>query len=163
MHQSKELLGCLLGMALCAGASAQIYESRDAQGNTVFSDKPSHGAEAVDLPSTNSADPVEVRPRPEPHTAVDTSPQRSSRPDNDDTQEHGYQHDHDDDFYYYGGTYNDNNDDADTRSERREQRQNDRQSRDRPSRPGSDRPSNDRPSVDHHGGSSRPGSGMRGR
>ncbi len=56
-------LACLLGLALAGTASAQVYESKDAQGNPVFSDKPSAGAEEVKVPPTNSADPVADAPR----------------------------------------------------------------------------------------------------
>lgn len=47
------------------GLQAQIYESEGPDGQTVFSDVPTTGAEAVDLPDTNTANSVEVRP-PEP-------------------------------------------------------------------------------------------------
>lgn len=49
------------------GASAQIYEGKDEEGNTSFSDVPTAGAEKVDLQETNTATSVEVRP-PEPET-----------------------------------------------------------------------------------------------
>jgi len=63
---SKILLPCMIGVALSATANAEIYESKDAQGNTVFSDMPSQGAAEVKVPPTNSADPVAITPRPAP-------------------------------------------------------------------------------------------------
>jgi hypothetical protein len=57
----------VLGLALLSGstaAHAQVYESRDAAGNPVFSDTPSPGAEVVDLPESNVADPVDVPSAP---------------------------------------------------------------------------------------------------
>ncbi len=40
-------------------AQAEIYESKDAEGNVVFSDTPTSGAEVVDLTDTNTADAVQ--------------------------------------------------------------------------------------------------------
>ena len=53
----------LVGFAAIATVSAQqVYETEDAEGNPVFSDKPSQGAEPVDLPPTNVGDSVDVPP-----------------------------------------------------------------------------------------------------
>jgi hypothetical protein len=57
------------GLLLQAGAGAQIYESRDAEGVPEFSDTPTMGAEVVDLPATNTVEappeePVAARPAP---------------------------------------------------------------------------------------------------
>jgi len=41
---------------------AEIYESKDAQGNPVFTDTPAAGAEKVVLPEENIADPVKESP-----------------------------------------------------------------------------------------------------
>jgi hypothetical protein len=62
MRSVKFWLPCVFGLALGSAAGAQVYESRDAQGNTVFSDRPSPGAEVVKVPPTNSADPVAETP-----------------------------------------------------------------------------------------------------
>ncbi|MEH6549317.1 MAG: DUF4124 domain-containing protein [Pseudomonadales bacterium] len=48
---------------------AQIYQSKDANGNTVFSDKPSADAAEIDLQQTNSANSVKDSPRPAPQAA----------------------------------------------------------------------------------------------
>ena len=81
----------LLGFALaCASiaADAQVYESRDAQGNPVFSDTPSPGAEVVELPESNLADPVDVpaaagqeadHAAEEPSAPISTAPGTASR------------------------------------------------------------------------------------
>jgi len=55
----------LILAACCPLASAQVYESVDEQGKPVFSDKPSPGGQAVEVPEPNRADAVEVPP-PEP-------------------------------------------------------------------------------------------------
>jgi hypothetical protein len=47
-------------------AQTKIYESTDAEGNTVFSDTPSEGAESLEIQPTNIAAPVE----PEAPTAA---------------------------------------------------------------------------------------------
>lgn len=52
----------LFGLVLHSTASAQIYESRDAQGEPEFSDTPTQGAEVVDLPETNLAEPPAAQP-----------------------------------------------------------------------------------------------------
>lgn len=44
--------------------NAQVYESKDADGQPVFSDTPSQGAVPVDIKPTNKADGVEVKPPP---------------------------------------------------------------------------------------------------
>jgi hypothetical protein len=56
MKYPKLILAGVFGLVLQGTASAQIYESEDAEGVPEFSDTPTQGAEAVDLPSTNLAD-----------------------------------------------------------------------------------------------------------
>jgi len=57
----------LLILAACIpAASAQVYESVDDQDNPVFSDQPSAGGQAVELPEPNLGDAVEVPPPPKP-------------------------------------------------------------------------------------------------
>jgi len=65
MKFSITTLTCILVMALSAIARAEIYESKDADGNPVFTDTPTAGAEKVDLPQENIADSVEVPPEAE--------------------------------------------------------------------------------------------------
>ncbi len=123
-------LACLLGLALGGTASAQVYESRDAQGNPVFSDKPSAGAEVVKVPPTNSADPVADAPdRPEPAAAPRpgtgaAAPDRRANNKDDD----------DDPYFYYGGADVDEEEARERREEARERREQ-----------GADRPDGERP------------------
>jgi hypothetical protein len=53
MKCSRSILFGVFGLVLHAAASAQIYESEDAEGVPDFSDTPTAGAETVDLPATN--------------------------------------------------------------------------------------------------------------
>ena len=47
---------------LCGAGSPKVYQSRDADGNVVFSDMPSDGAEVITVTPTNTADPVQHIP-----------------------------------------------------------------------------------------------------
>lgn len=61
-------------------AQAQVYETTDAQGNTVFTDvPPTEDAKIVDVDTTNIADSVEVRP-PEPKAPPAETPSRNIAP-----------------------------------------------------------------------------------
>ncbi len=121
MRIFKFCLACMLGLALGGGASAQVYQSKDAEGNTVFSDKPSAGAEVVKVPPTNSADPVAdapERPQPTPAPAkprakAGTSPGKGASGVDDD----------DEYPYYYGGTQVDSKEAQERREEARERRE----------------------------------------
>ncbi len=62
MIHSIKYMAAILAVTLSAIAQAEIYESKDAEGNPVFTDSPAPGAEEVDLPQTNVADPVEELP-----------------------------------------------------------------------------------------------------
>jgi hypothetical protein len=122
---------CLLGLALGGTASAQVYESRDAQGNPVFSDKPSAGAEEVKVPPTNSADPVADAPErpeqattPRPGTGAAAPGRRANDKGDDD----------DEPYFYYGGAGVDEEEARERREEARERREE-----------GSGRPDGERP------------------
>ena len=56
MKLAKTLLLGVFGLALQGTATAQIYESKDAEGVPEFSDTPTAGSEVVDLQKTNLAD-----------------------------------------------------------------------------------------------------------
>jgi hypothetical protein len=58
-------------MAICGPAGAQVYQSTDEQGNPVFSDSPTPGSEAVEVPEPNLGDAVEVPPPPRPPEPVE--------------------------------------------------------------------------------------------
>lgn len=47
---------------LCGAGSAKVYQSKDADGNIVFSDMPSDGAEVITVAPTNSSEPVQHIP-----------------------------------------------------------------------------------------------------
>ena len=65
MKFSITTLACTLVVAFSATAQAEIYESKDAEGNPVFTDTPTAGAEKVDLPQENIAESVELTPEAE--------------------------------------------------------------------------------------------------
>jgi hypothetical protein len=80
------LIFCMIVVApiLCGAGSPKVYQSKDADGNVVFSDTPSDGAEVITVAPTNSSDPVQhipalaapdkqVPPAP-PATKLTTSP-----------------------------------------------------------------------------------------
>jgi hypothetical protein len=58
-------------MALSTAAQAEIYESKDAQGNPVFTDTPTAGAQEVKLQQENIADAVTVPPQPTPEPGAE--------------------------------------------------------------------------------------------
>jgi Domain of unknown function (DUF4124) len=110
------LPGIFIAVALISSpAGAEVYESKDAQGNTVFSDMPSQGAAEVKVPPTNSADPVAITPRPPPPPETPAKPRKSS------ASPAGSEHEErDDDYLYYGGDYDrDEIDDQNRREKRR--------------------------------------------
>jgi len=87
----------LLGLVLHSTASAQIYESKDAQGEPEFSDTPTEGAEVVDLPGTNLAEPPAAQPTAPEQTQ---SAQEQEMPATDGGGEEGEAVDGD--MYYEG-------------------------------------------------------------
>lgn len=69
MSFTKSILIGVVGLTLQASAAAQIYEREGSDGVPEFSDKPTAGAEVVDLPATNLAEPPpegEKSPAPAP-------------------------------------------------------------------------------------------------
>lgn len=70
MKVSMNALACIIAIGLSNIAMAEIYESKDAQGNTVFTDTPTGSAEKVDLPETNVADAVKETPRATPQASA---------------------------------------------------------------------------------------------
>jgi hypothetical protein len=78
MQTSKVLLSCVIGNAPGNTASAQVCQSRNVQGNAVFSDQPSQGVEELNLPRTNPADPASATSRPAPPANKTDTLQNSS-------------------------------------------------------------------------------------
>ena len=70
-------LACVIAMALSTAAQAEIYESVDAEGNPIFTDTPTAGAEKVQLQQENIADGVKVPPQPAPEAAAAPVPVKS--------------------------------------------------------------------------------------
>ena len=77
MRISITSLACVIAMALGTAAQAEIYESVDAEGNPIFTDTPTAGAEEVKLQQENISDAVEVPPRPTPEPGVTPPPVKS--------------------------------------------------------------------------------------
>ncbi|MEH6583517.1 MAG: DUF4124 domain-containing protein [Halioglobus sp.] len=59
-------LACLTALTLSGTAWAQIYESKDAEGNPIFTDTPGAGAKEVDLSESNIADALKESPHDTP-------------------------------------------------------------------------------------------------
>jgi len=121
MNFSQLLFAGSIALVLGANASAQVYQSKDAQGNTVFSDMPSAGAEVVKVPPTNSADPVADAPeRPQPAAA----PAKPRAKAGTNTGQRASGADDDDEYpYYYGGADVDSEEARERREEARERRE----------------------------------------
>ncbi len=65
----------IIALAGSGVAWAEIYETRDAEGNPVFTDTPTPDSEVVDLPEANVADPVNV-----PSTAREADQDEGGKP-----------------------------------------------------------------------------------
>lgn len=104
MNVYKTLMPCALSLLLASATSAQIYESKDAEGNTVFSDQPSAGSEVIKVPETNLAEPVEDIPRPE--SASQPEQPREASQNSRGPAVAGEQEG--EDYIYYGDNDNDN-------------------------------------------------------
>jgi len=104
MSISKTAIPVALTFLLSHTAGAQVYESKDAEGNTVFSDTPSAGAQAIDVPTTNTADPVADIPAPKQQAKPEAPPRTSQQAVEPEQAEER------DGYIYYGD--NDNNNEA---------------------------------------------------
>ena len=58
----KLLATALLALCLSGIAIAQVYKTTDENGRTVYTDRPSDGAENVEIRETNSSPPINMRP-----------------------------------------------------------------------------------------------------
>lgn len=74
MNFSITSLVCIFAIALGSTAQAEIYKSKDAEGNPIFTDTPTAGATEVELQQENIADAVKVPPRPTPEPGAKTLP-----------------------------------------------------------------------------------------
>jgi len=84
MNSSRTILAAALALLVqsgAVGAQSEVYESRDAEGNAVFSDEPTPGAEAIDVDRTNVADAPSPMPEAAaPENAAAPSPQQQGQP-----------------------------------------------------------------------------------
>ena len=79
MKASIMFTACCMALTFGNVASAEIYETKDAQGNTVFTDTPTAEAREVDLQKSNIADPVKRIPQESgTDSGADNSPQRDA-------------------------------------------------------------------------------------
>ena len=74
MKFSIPFLATFFVLVLCSTAQAEIYESKDAEGNPIFTDTPMAGAEEVELQQENIADAVKVPPQPAPEPGAEPPP-----------------------------------------------------------------------------------------
>ena len=81
MSKPRSLLFALL-LSLSSSTFAQVYQSTDEEGNTVFSDTPSAGSTEIKIPETNVGDAVKVPPpEPEPAPVPEVTVEKSAPPD----------------------------------------------------------------------------------
>ncbi len=81
MSKPRSLLFALL-LSLSSSAFAQVYQSTDEEGNTVFSDTPSAGSTEIEIPETNVGDAVKVPPpEPEPAPVPEVTVEKSAPPE----------------------------------------------------------------------------------
>jgi len=62
-------------------AFAQVYKSYDADGNVVFSDKPTQGSREVEVSKPNLSDSFDVPPPPPVESPLETKPESDSEPE----------------------------------------------------------------------------------
>jgi hypothetical protein len=68
MTISRSLLVAAVTLVLSGPTLAQVYKSKDAEGNAVYSDTPSPGAKQMDIQEPNVAESIDV-PEPAPAPA----------------------------------------------------------------------------------------------
>ena len=74
------LLCCGL-LSLNGVAFAQVYKSYDADGNVVFSDKPTQGSREVEVSKPNLGDSFETPPPPPAKSPPEMKPEEESEPE----------------------------------------------------------------------------------
>lgn len=74
---------CFGLLSLNGVAFAQVYKSYDADGNVVFSDKPTQDSREVEITKPNLSDSFEIPPPPPPPTEspLETKPEAESEPE----------------------------------------------------------------------------------
>ena len=71
---------CFGLLSLQGAAFAQVYKSYDADGNVVFSDKPTQRSKEVEVTKPNLSDSFEVPPPPPAESPLETEPETESEP-----------------------------------------------------------------------------------
>ena len=71
---------CFGLLSLQGAAFAQVYKSYDADGNVVFSDKPTQRSKEVEVTKPNLSDSFEVPPSPPAESPLETEPETESEP-----------------------------------------------------------------------------------
>ncbi len=73
---------CFGLLSLNGAAFAQVYKSYDADGNVVFSDKPTQRSREVEVTKPNVSDSFEIPPPPPPvESTLETKPETESEPE----------------------------------------------------------------------------------
>ncbi len=72
---------CFGLLSLNSVAFAQVYKSYDADGNVVFSDKPTQDSREVEVTKPNVSDSYEIPPPPPAESPLETKPEAESEPE----------------------------------------------------------------------------------
>ena len=72
---------CFGLLSLDGVAFAQVYKSYDADGNVVFSDKPTQGSREVEVTKPNLSDSFEIPPPSPAESPLETKPEAESEPE----------------------------------------------------------------------------------
>ncbi len=76
---------CFGLLSLSSVAFAQVYKSYDADGNVIFSDKPTQDSREVEVTKPNVSDSFEIPPPPEPTDELppETEPEAEPEPESE--------------------------------------------------------------------------------
>jgi hypothetical protein len=72
---------CFGLLSLSGAAFAQVYKSHDADGNVVFSDKPTQGSKEVEVTRPNVSDSFEIPPPAPAESPLEIKPEAESEPE----------------------------------------------------------------------------------
>ena len=72
---------CFGLLSLKSVAFAQVYKSYDADGNVVFSDKPSQRSTEVEITKPNLSESFEISPSPPAESSLEPKPEAESEPE----------------------------------------------------------------------------------
>ena len=80
---------CFSLLSLNGVAYAQVYKSYDAEGNVVFSDKPTQGSQEVEVTRPNLSDSFEIPPSSQSESPPETPPEPEPEPETQPVSEKG--------------------------------------------------------------------------